>query len=207
MRAVVFDMDGTLLDTFPAILGCINEVLAEMGAKPFESEELKPLVGTFIGDIYASKGVDPDKARARHRVIYLERYTSASVAYPGAVQALASLKARGVKTAVVTMRIGQIARSVLAQYGMMEHLDAVLGEDEVAKAKPDPEHIWAALRKLGVEPADACMVGDTEYDMIAAQRAGCKPLGVSWGYGKPENAGQVKIVGSFEELEREIMRN
>ena len=206
MKAAIFDMDGTLMDTFPAILGCINEVLTEMGARPFEPEELRPLVGTFIGDIYAGKGVDPVKARARHREIYLAKYTKASVAYSGAVRALASLKARGIKTAVVTMRIGQIARSVLTGYGMMEHLDAVLGEDEVAKAKPDPEHIRAALRLLGVEPADACMVGDTEYDMMAAQRAGCRPIGVSWGYGKPENAGRVTVVSSFEELEREITK-
>jgi HAD superfamily hydrolase (TIGR01549 family) len=206
MMAAVFDMDGTLMDTFPAILGCINDVLAEMGAEPFSPEELRPLVGTFIGDIYRSKGVDPAKARARHRVVYLERYTRASVAYPGAVDALADLKRRGVKTAVVTMRIGEIARSVLAQYGFMGHLDVVLGEDEVARAKPDPEHILAALRKLGVEPSEACMVGDTEYDMMAAQAAGCLPIGVSWGYGKPRNAGNVRVVDTSEELVKTIMK-
>jgi len=205
MKAAIFDMDGTLLDTFPAILGCINEVLVEMGAVPFKAEELMPLVGTFIGDIYSGKGIDPVEARLRHRELYMTRYLAASVAYPGAIETLASLRSRGMKTAVVTMRVGVIARTVLEQYGFLEHLDIVLGEDEVAKAKPDPEHILAALRKLGVDSAEACMVGDSEYDMLAGIRAGCKPIGVSWGYGKPLNAGKVTIVHNFKELEKEII--
>jgi phosphoglycolate phosphatase len=204
MRAAIFDMDGTLIDTFPAILGCINDVLGEMGARPFEPSELRPLVGTFIGDIYASRGVDPKEARARHRVIYLERYSGASSPYPGAVAALESLKKGGVGTAVVTMRIGEIARSVLDKYGFLQHLDVVKGEDEVRAAKPDPEHIWAALRELGAEPSEAFMVGDTEYDMVAGLRAGCRPIGVSWGYGRPSNAGDVRVVDGFEELLAEI---
>jgi len=149
--------------------------------------------------------VDPDKARARHRVLYMTRYIGASVAYPGAVAALAALQLRGIKTAVVTMRVGDIARNVLKHYGFMEHLDLVLGEDEVARAKPDPEHILAAMRKLGVGPDDACMVGDTEYDMMAGIGAGCMPIGVSWGYGKPSNAGKVTIVQTFKELEKIIL--
>jgi HAD superfamily hydrolase (TIGR01549 family) len=200
MKAAVFDMDGTLIDTFPAILGCVNEVLAEMGAEQFAPEELKPLVGSFIGDIYASKGVDPAAARARHRVVYLERYSDKSRPYPGAIGALRAIKSGGVRTAVVTMRMGEIARSVLANYGFIEHLDLVLGEDEVARAKPDPEHVLSALRKLGVEPKDACMVGDTEHDMHAAIGAGCMPIGVAWGYGNPQSAGKVRMVKSFGEL-------
>jgi len=105
------------------------------------------------------------------------------------------------------MRVGGIARSVLDRYGFMEHLDLVLGEDEVARAKPDPEHILAALRKLGVEPKDACMVGDTEYDMLAGIRAGCMPIGVSWGYGAPSNAGRVAVVGTFSELKTMILND
>jgi len=205
MRAAIFDMDGTLLDTFPAILGCINEVLGEMGAVPFRPEELRPLVGTFIGDIYTNKGVDPDAARARHRKIYMERYLAASVAYPGAVEALHVLKSHGIRTAVVTMRLGDIARSVLKQYGFMEHLDIVLGEDEVTRAKPDPEHVLSALRILKVEPGDACMVGDTEFDMAAAIGAGCLPVGVTWGYGHPAKVSGVKIVNTFPELEGLIL--
>ena len=138
MKAAIFDMDGTLLDTFPSILGCINEVLAEMGAVLFRPEELKPLVGTFIGDIYSRKGVDPVKARQRHRELYMLQYLGSSKAYPGALETLANLRSRGVKTAVVTMRVGEIARTVLGQYGFMNYLDAVLGEDEVARAKPEP---------------------------------------------------------------------
>lgn len=205
MKAAIFDMDGTLLDTFPAILGCINEVLVEIGAAPFRPEELRPLVGTFIGDIYSGKGVDQDKARQRHRELYMQKYTNASTAYPGALETIAALKSRGVKNAVVTMRMGSIARTVLEQYGMIEHLDIVLGEDEVARAKPDPEHVLAALRKLNVEPEDACMIGDSEYDMLAGIRARCRPIGVSWGYGTPSNAGSVTIVRTFKELEKVVL--
>jgi len=140
-------------------------------------------------------------------VIYLERYTRASVVYPGALDTLASLKRQGMKTAVVTMRIGEVARRVLTEYGLMQHLDVVLGEDEVKRGKPDPEHIWAALRKLDVEPADACMVGDTEYDIRAALAAGCKPIGVSWGYGQPANGGKAQVVSSFRELEDVIVNS
>ncbi|MDO9536829.1 MAG: HAD family hydrolase [Thermoplasmata archaeon] len=204
MKAAIFDMDGTLLDTFPSILGCINEVLTEMGAVPFKPEELRPLVGTFIGDIYGGKGVDPDKARLRHRELYMSQYIDTSKAYPGALETLANLRLHKVKTAVVTMRVGHIARAVLEQYGFMNNLDIVLGEDEVARAKPDPEHILAALRKLNVDSVDAFMIGDSEYDMLAGLRAGCRPIGVSWGYGKPANAGKVTIVGTFKELENEI---
>lgn len=206
MKAAVFDMDGTLLDTFPAILGCINEVLGEMGAVPFAPAKLKPLVGTFIGDIYAGKGVDPAKARARHRELYLEKYSGMSRPYPGAPEALESLRLGGIRTAVVTMRVGEIAREVLRHHGLMGCLDLVVGEDEVARAKPDPEHVLAALRKLGVAPADACMVGDTEHDMRAAIGAGCMPIGVSWGYGHPGNAGEVTVAHDLAELVSIIRR-
>ena len=206
MNAAIFDMDGTLLDTFPAIYGCINDVLTSLDAAPFTKEELTPLVGTFIGDIYNSKSVDVPEARRRHRELYLAKYAGTSVPYPGAVECLASLRSKGVKTAVVTMRIGEIARAVLDSYGMRTQVDAVLGEDEVKKAKPDPEHLWAACRALGVEPSEACMVGDTEFDMIAGLKAGCKPIGVSWGYGKPRNAGNVIVVDDFIKLENEIMK-
>jgi HAD superfamily hydrolase (TIGR01549 family) len=206
MKAAIFDMDGTLMDTWPAIYGCINEVLASMGAEPYEAAVLKPLVGTFIGDIYKNRGVDPDEARKIHKALYLSKYASASNPYPGSVETLARLKSRGLKNAVITMRIGEVARKILGDYGYGVNLDIVLGEDEVARGKPDPEHVMAACRAMEVAPEDAVMVGDTEFDMLAGMRAGCRSIGVSWGYGQPDKAGVVKIVDSFDELEREILR-
>jgi HAD superfamily hydrolase (TIGR01509 family) len=205
MRAAVFDMDGTLLDTWPAIYRCINQVVAENGREPFAPEELKPLVGTFIGDIFGRKGVDPAKGRPRYRELYMSTYRRDSAAYHGSVEMLASLKRRGIKTAVITMRIGGVARAILDDFGHGKYLDIVLGEDEVTRPKPDPEHVLAALGRLGVEPRDACVVGDTEFDMEAGSRAGCMPIGVSWGYGKPSNAGDVRVVHSFDELEKAII--
>jgi len=206
MKAAVFDMDGTLVDTWPSIYRCINQVVVEFGREPFAEAELKPLVGTLIQDIFRRKGVDPAKGRPRYREIYLASYHQDSRAYPGSIEMLRSLKANGVRTAVITMRLGGMARTILDDFGQGRYLDVVLGEDEVTKPKPNPEHVWEALKRVGVEPKDAAMVGDTEFDMLAGMNAGCRPIGVSWGYGKPGNAGRIEIVDDFAQLENAILR-
>jgi phosphoglycolate phosphatase len=192
MTAVVFDLDGTLVDSTPDIATALNRVLARGDLAPLPEDVVRELTG-YGGDelvrrAFAARGVtlDDDEIAAetrRYLDTYAEHPVERTVVFADAEAALAELNRRGVALGVCTNKDTALARTVLRALGLDSFLGVVLGADAVARRKPDPEHLLAALRALGTAPADALYVGDKAIDADTARAAGVRCALVAWGDG------------------------
>jgi len=185
LRAVLFDVDGTLLDTRDAWIAAFDAGLAAIRKTSISGSEAAQWIGTPIEVIYAERcglgGDDLTKA-----VREFQRVEAASVhegmrAYPGIRENLASLAAW--KLAAVTNKRHDTSVEALRVTGLLPFFALVLGGDSVPRKKPAPDPILRAASALGVQPTECAVVGDTENDVRAGKSAGARTIGVTWGYG------------------------
>lgn len=209
-RAVLFDLDGTLVDSAPDLWGAMNHVLAKRGYPLLALEQVRHLMGDGARALLArgfwGKNAQPpqgDPAFEEAVTIFLSYYrqhlTDNSAPYPGAVQALQVLRNQGLALAVVTNKPEALARRMLEQLQLLPFfVDAhrapgsmasacVVGGDTLAQRKPAAEPILHALAQLDLPPALALMVGDSLTDVGAARAAGCPVVWMSHGYGREGN--------------------
>ena len=192
IEAVVFDLDGTLIDSAADIAHALNEALAWGGLRGFDLATVRGWIGNgpnaLVANALKSQGADSDDMALRARLH--ERFIEASHAapfdhgavYPGIVDMLDELHGR-LPLAVVTNKPTPLARVVIDAAGLGPYLRQVLGADTPQQRKPAPLNLQTTARALGVEVASMLMVGDAPPDMLAAQAAGCASALVSWGYG------------------------
>ena len=185
LRAVLFDIDGTLLDTRDAWVAAFDAGLAAIRKTSMPGSEAAQWIGTPIEVIYAERcGLSGDElARA---VIKFQRVEAESVhdgmrAYPGVREALASLAAW--ELATVSNKRRDTSVEALRATGLLPFFALVLGGDSVPRKKPAPDPILKAASALGVHPTECAIVGDTEVDVRAGKAAGARTVGVTWGYG------------------------
>jgi HAD superfamily hydrolase (TIGR01509 family) len=183
-RAVLWDLDGTLLESKLSIRDTMNTVLAERGFAVFTKAELDALIGHPLRDILATKASDRAVVEAmahRYRAAYNESGWVTVRLNAGLVPLIEDLRHAGIRMAVVTSK-GQLeTETLLADLGLGHLFDAVVGDDDARPLKPDPAPVREALRLLGVAPERAVMVGDTTFDVGAAVGAGVPCVGVLWG--------------------------
>src|SRR6058998_1769713 len=185
LRAVLFDIDGTLLDTRDAWVAAFDAGLAAIRKTSLPGSEAAQWIGTPIEVIYAERcGLSGDElAKA---VIKFQRVEAESVhdgmrAYPGVREALASLAAW--ELATVSNKRRDTSVEALRATGLLPFFALVLGGDSVPRKKPAPDPILKAASALGVHPTECAIVGDTEVDVRAGKAAGARTVGVTWGYG------------------------
>jgi phosphoglycolate phosphatase len=182
LTVVAFDLDGTLVDTGADIAAAVNRVRADYGLDPLPQDEIVGLTGLGAETlIERAVGRDVPAATRRYVDYYAERPAEHAQPYDGVSETLRRLHDRGVAMAVCTNKRGALARAVLSATGLDRYLGAVVAADDVARTKPDPEHLLAALRAIGGEPATALYVGDNEVDVATAQAAGVRCAIVAWG--------------------------
>lgn len=209
MDIVIFDLDGTLLDSKKTILRCLNTTLAEQGFGTFADEDLYSLIGMDLMEILALKGANRQEIAARYTEIQLESYMDDMKVYSGVFELLEKLKNAEYKIAAITMRRGTIAREVLSGFGLVKYFDEVIGADEVSAPKPSGNHALAVCERLSVSPDSCIVVGDSKYDMLSGKSAGCTVIGVTWGMGGVEElqrAGADHIVDGFDGLTELLLR-
>lgn len=178
LRAVLFDLDGTLLETridFPAMT-CAILALAHQAQVPDETVAGRDILGMTdaAADNIAARGGNGAawRQRAFRQLEDMEREGCTNPALlPGATEMLTELAARGVKIGIVTRNCRTVSQTMLAQFDLTH--DVLLTRDDVPKAKPHPEHLWDALRALDCAPDAAAMVGDHWMDVAAGKQAGC----------------------------------
>ncbi len=208
MKAIIFDLDGTLLDSRQTIRRCLNAAIMEFGEEPFEGEDLKQLIGRHLMEILALKGLGTEEVAERYRQIQMDTYHQDMKMYDGVVQMLDLLKKNGLSLGVATMRNGRITRDILNGIGIGHYFDAMVGVDDAERPKPEPDQVVKACRLLGVSEKDAAMVGDTTMDVLSGKAAGCAAIGVSWGNGEAQdlkNAGADHVCDSMKELEQLLL--
>jgi phosphoglycolate phosphatase-like HAD superfamily hydrolase len=190
-RAVLWDLDGTLVDSSGSILCAANRALAsEPGLRPLQMHELRPLIGIPIRDIFRRHLGTPDESLldrlvGAYRAAYAGCQALTSV-HAGMADLLGRVAAAGARNVVVTTKGEQVARGVLDALGLARHVSGVVGDDGRRPLKPSPVPVADACRLAGAEPGDAVLVGDTAHDAEAARGAGVAFLGVAWGYGSAE---------------------
>ncbi len=185
LRAVLFDVDGTLLDTRDAWIAAFDEGLSAIGSQAMPGREGARWIGTPIETIYAERCGLAGEA-LRRAVAEFHRSEAASVdtgvrAYAGIREMLDAL--RPWVLAAITNKRTDTARAALRAAGLSSFFAAVLGGDAVARKKPAPDPILQAADALRVSAAASAVVGDTENDIQAGRHAGAVTIGVTWGYG------------------------
>ncbi len=190
-RAVVFDLDGTLIDSAGDIADVLNDCLREDEIAPFD----EPAVITMIGGgarMLVERALDRLGRREDEALLdrlftkFAKRYEALgagrSKPFPGAVDVLARLSASGVGLGICTNKPEDITRRVLADLDLARWFGSVIGESDRLPRKPAPDMLLAALADLGASPADSVMIGDSSADIGTAKAAGVRVIAVSFGY-------------------------
>lgn len=216
LKAVVFDLDGTLVHSIPDLTVAVNKLLAEENRPPLTDADIAPMVGdgvaVLVSRALAAAGGLPKGDIAPYVARFIAHYEPHAAdrtrPFDGAVAALEALKARGVKLAVCTNKVSGATWNILAALGLEHLFDAVVGGDETPRHKPDPMHVSITLDRLDVAPSDAAYVGDSENDVKAAKGAGLPVVLVTFGYTRipvAELGGDV-LIDSYAELEGALAR-
>jgi phosphoglycolate phosphatase len=175
-RAVLFDFDGTLADSYPAITASVNHVRAARGLAPLDEAEVRRHVGR--GPAYLLEhtvpGADLDRDIRRYRAHHPSVMREGTRLLPGAAEAIAGLKGAGLLVGVCSNKPVAFTRQLLDHLGLGAAIDVVLGPEDVARPKPAPDMLLAALNRLGVPPSEALYVGDMTVDIDTARRAGVR---------------------------------
>ena len=205
LRAVLFDIDGTLLDTRDAWVAAFDAGLAAIRKTSMPGSEAAQWIGTPIEVIYAERcglaGDELAKAVREFQRVEAESVHEGMRAYPGVREALASLATW--KLATVSNKRRDTSVEALRATGLLPFFVLVLGGDSVPRKKPAPDPILKAASGLGVHPTECAIVGDTEVDVRAGKAAGARTIGVTWGYGtraRLEDAGVDYLVETPDAL-------
>ena len=179
---ILFDFDGTLMDTTDVIVGSWQHTFVTLTGKEGELDRIYKTFGEILEESMAKMFPDNDlnEAVEIYRSYHRDNFGDRIKVFPGMKQLLAELKAKGVKTAVVTSRAKITAVEGLEHYGLSEYLDALVTCDDTDKHKPDPEPVNIALKKLSSKPENTLMIGDSKFDIMCARNAGVKSVLVGW---------------------------
>ena len=210
--AVGFDLDGTLLDTFRDLGAAVNYALGQGGFEPVPVDSSKDLIGggakiMLSRAVDAQGGMPPEDFRKLYKVMlkyYAEHNAVHSAPYPGVVETLDALAARGVTMAVVTNKFEEFATDILTTLGLADRFVAIIGGDSMGKgadgkylSKPHPDPVLAAQEACGGETF--AFVGDSSYDVNAAKAAGVPVVVAAYGYcdKPPHELGGDAVIDSF----------
>ena len=195
-RAILFDLDGTLVDSVPDLAAAVNALLAELGRPALGLPQVTGMVGdgtsALVERALAASGARDTPLRAaldRFLALYEAEPTRLTRPYAGVPRVLDELAAAGWRLGVCTNKPERATRAVLAGLDLERFFRVVLGGDSGPTRKPDPGPLRAALERLGSAPGSAVMIGDHRNDVLAAQAAGMPVVFARWGYGAATLAG------------------
>lgn len=209
---VMFDLDGTLLDSVPDLTAAVNRALGETGRPSVTLEQVRDWVGNGVRVLVRRAlagssehaGVDDKLAEEM-----LQRFNQAyggdhilSTVYPGVIEFLDTLSARAIPMAIVTNKAERFVAPLLLEKGLAGYFDRIIGGDTLPWQKPSPEPLLHVLAEAGVEPTQALFIGDSRSDVRAAAAAGVPCIALSYGYnhGRPISEETANVVDDLREL-------
>jgi len=190
-NTVIFDLDGTLIDSLPAIHVALNETLDGQGLTTVTREQVRKLVGFgakwMINEIYKNMGRPISNKKLRELTdLYLQAYmlnsANNTIVYEGVYKVLEILNEAGVKMGVCTNKPGPTTRPVLESLKLDHYFGAIVSEDDVENRKPDAQHVLQTIKAIGGNVSSSVFVGDSETDMLAAKNTGIPGICVTYGY-------------------------
>jgi phosphoglycolate phosphatase len=209
LKAIIFDLDGTLVDSARDLQEATNTLLAQEGLRQISLDEVKSMIGDGVAKLVerAISATGGDLMRLPELVAQFLRIYEANAsryteAYPGVVDTLADLRRMGFPLAVVTNKPYTATIDILETLGLQRFFEVVIGGDTLPERKPHPAPILMALKRLGVPPEAALMVGDNYHDVQAAHAAGIRAFAVTYGYSHKPHAelGADRLLETMPEL-------
>jgi phosphoglycolate phosphatase len=209
-RAVIFDLDGTLVDTAPDLMRATNHVLESLGRRPITMAEVRAFVGhgaralltrglSATGGLPENYDVEPDYRRFVD--FYSHNIADGSEVFPGLIRLLDRLKAEGFGLGVCTNKLEGLSVQLLDALKLSHYFGSVVGPDTLGVAKPDARPFREAVARLGLVAPRALMVGDSETDILTARNAGVPVIAVPFGYTPRPVAefGPDRLISHFDE--------
>jgi len=207
-KAMLFDLDGTLVDTLADLANAMNYGLRKYGLAEHSVAACRPMIGNGV-ETFALRAVGAgneqlrDKVLAAMREYYAANWKANSRVYPGMAETVEKLRDRGIRLAVVTNKDHDAAREMVEYFFGKGAFAVIAGTDEQGRVKPDPASSLAVAKSLGVSTEECVFVGDSDVDIETAKAAGMRSVGVTWGF-RPrevlENAGADVIVDTPGEI-------
>jgi phosphoglycolate phosphatase len=186
--AVLFDLDGTLIDSAPDLAGAANDLRVRHGLAPLPFGDFRPMAGAgargMVGVAFGAQPGDPrfNDLREAFLARYEQRLLQETVVFATMLPVLQSLDAAAMRWGIVTNKVMRFTEPVVTGLGLHERAAALIGGDSTPHAKPHPEPLLEAARRIGVEPRRCVYVGDDLRDVQAGRAAGMATLAAGWGY-------------------------
>ena len=206
---LVFDLDGTLVDSVPDLRAALNQMLRERGRRLLSPPQVRHMVGdgvpALVARALAASGADPSEAVTalpRFLEIYEANAAQRTRPYPGVPETLTALRDRGYRAAICTNKPQRATIAVLQGVGLLPFFDGIGGGDRFAVRKPDPGHLLGVISELGASPAASAMIGDNENDAAAARAAAVPLVLMRYGYARvdPDTLAADALLDRFSEL-------
>ena len=202
-KALLFDLDGTIINTTEFVYQAFEHTLNEHGHDPIDRAELSKLMGLPLHDTYQRITT----LKEIHHLFqthdeFQQKNLQLAVPFPNTIETIQKIREKGIKTAVLTRRARRSALQTLEQNDMIALFDTIIAFDDVTAPKPDAEPVLKALANLQVYPENAMMIGDTDLDVGAGKNAGVTTVAVAYGF-QGETVKELKpdfIINSIEEL-------
>jgi len=212
---IVFDLDGTLVDTAPDLIGTLNLILARHDVPAVDFDAARAMIGAgakpLLQRALAAKGVQlsPDELNRlfdEYLEIYAAHIADRSRPFPGLVGALDTLERQGCRFAVCTNKLEWLSVRLLDALALSSRFAAICGQDTFARPKPDPEMLRLTIARAGGEPAHAVMVGDSMTDIATARAANVPVVAVDFGYTEtpPADFHADRLISHFDALPQAI---
>ena len=213
---IVFDLDGTLVDTAPDLIDTLNVILARQDVAPVDFDEARSMIGAGVKPLLvrglASKGVqlppdEIDRLFAEYLDIYAAHIADRSRPFPGLEAALDALAAQGCRLAVCTNKLEWLSVRLLKMLDLAPRFAAICGQDTFAMRKPDPDMLRLTIVRAGGDTSHAVMVGDSMTDVATARAAAVPVIAVDFGYTEIAAAelGADRLISHFDALPAAVM--
>ncbi len=210
---VIFDLDGTLLDTLDDLTDSVNHAMSSMGWPLRDKRDVRFYLGNGIKrlmELCSPKGISEeefDKAFATFKAYYNEHNQDKTAPYEGVVQVMEHFKEQGIKMAIVSNKVHEAVLALRDKF--FPYVDVAIGDAPGMARKPEPNSCYKALELLGSTKDESVYIGDSEVDLLTAKNAGLDCITVLWGFRDKEyliEHGATTLVETPEELEKEVLR-
>ncbi|TPW18637.1 MAG: phosphoglycolate phosphatase [Halothiobacillaceae bacterium] len=191
-KMILIDLDGTLVDSVPDLAYCVDVTMERVGREPWGEARVREWVGNgverlvkraLVGALEGEPAeADYTQALPIFMAVYADNVSGRSTLYPGVTEGLEQLKAQGYRVCCVTNKAAQFTEPLLRDMGIAHQFELIVSGDTTAKKKPDPMPLLYAAERLGIDPADSLMVGDSQNDVTAARQAGFQVVCLPYGY-------------------------
>ena len=215
LKALLFDVDGTLVDSVPDLAYCVDEMMKSLGREPHGEAKVRDWVGNGVERLVRRalvgqlEGEPPDADFERAYPLFLELYADntakRSRLYPGVREGIQAMKAAGYRLGCVTNKAAQFTEPLLRDLGIADNFEIVISGDSLPEKKPHPMPLLHGAEYFGVEPENAMMIGDSVSDVKASRAAGFQIVCMSYGYNHGEDIRRYKpdaVIDSMAELSK-----